>query len=269
MQGIGMQHSNKHFEIICNLVPYMQCENHKIINSKLDMNILQLQNNISSKQTTNPVKFNKKDKDNNNKEKVNDNHVFVTKSTNLMETLIYVMKNISKPNIINENDIDTQSFAAVKRIVDKAIETCKEDKGARIKCIKLTCKNFVNTIFSCSKIDYSLLYALCVYHQINLAYIQSNALFIFGSDPNQIDALVNLDKSKHIVEITPEINVSDYFIIENPVKPLKTASSYKIADIQDLCVKMNVDTMLETKPKKKAQMYDELQIKLSYFMPIE
>ena len=65
------------------------------------------------------------------------------------------------------------------------------------------------------------------------------------------------------VESNDFINsLDDYYYVKNIMKPLKSVSSYKIDELIDIAVKLNIDLNENNKRKIKQKLYNEISCKL-------
>ena len=54
--------------------------------------------------------------------------------------------------------------------------------------------------------------------------------------------------------------LSNKIYVENPNRPLRTMSFYKISDLHELCKKMNISYLYSSgKSKKKQELYEEIK----------
>lgn len=230
-----MNHSDKHFEILCQLSPYM-----------ITKPIIRTYDKKRSKMETNQ-----------------DNKYYFKKNTDNLLWIIYnILNDSNEKNIVNNGIIN--QYQAMELIKKHSAEQCKLDNGIKIKPLKLTCKNFTNTIFSCKKLDHLTFFALCIYNSLNIAAIKDNVIFLFGDNVNKLHGIINISQTNTHFDKYSKINIHDYYIVVNPAKPIKSASNYKITDLQEIAHKLAIPIKTqEDKPKKKSDLYDEIKLYLN------
>lgn len=253
-------HSGKHFEIVCNLLPFM---------STVDINKITTHHNYSH--------FN-----NNGYGKNDCRHFsFDSKTDNLLYCIYLLLQNSKSTNIINSHfsDETLTLFQLLTNIKTHTIDLCKKDNGLLLKPIKMTCKNFTNHLFSCDKVDWSLFYGICAYNQIIIVVQRNNILYYFGNvtynsdnehTPTNIDGTIHYSDNLHHIYFDISENVANphstaaatnepcFFHVYNPFKPMKASSSYKIKDLQAICNQLNIATHENSKPKLKNVLYNEI-----------
>tara|TARA_B100000401_G_scaffold162914_3_gene108797 strand:+ start:356 stop:1033 length:678 start_codon:yes stop_codon:yes gene_type:complete len=213
-----MIHSGVHEEIICELYPFMACYRE-----------FKPKNEARKKQHEDNKYFFKRGQD------------------NLMYCIYCIVK----------NTLDIRDFtkgATNQALRTIAIENCKADNGSKLKPIKQSKKDFMNDVFTIEKIDWIHFYGMCVYHDIVIYVIKKNLLYIYGEyddDDPKVDGIIIIDNNSTFFEFADKkraVNRDEYYIISNPTKPLKSASFYKIADLQEICKKLNIDFLGLKKP---------------------
>jgi len=244
-----MNHSRKHFGIICEMYPF-------ITNEK------KLQTNFN---TNNTIKLRK----NNMIHNIPDNvFVFRRKYDNLMHCIYILLQNSHNPDIFTSYSNDnTKLFQTIITIKNYVINLCNNDKGFKLKPIKYTCKNFVNSIFSSEITNYLDFYSLCVYLDIVVLLIKPdiNVIFIFG-DLTTAKTFgyithININNTFHF-QCDLKVILEDFYLVYNPMKPLFSVSYYKITDLRAICEKLNIPTNKNDKRRVKNDLYTDIASKL-------
>jgi hypothetical protein len=244
-----MNHSGKHFEIICEMYPFIT--NERKFQTKFN--------------TINNIKLRKNNINHNIPDYVFE---FRRKYDNIMHCIYILLQKSHHHDICSSYSNDnTKLFQTFSNIKTYVIDLCNNDKGVKLKPIKYTSKNFVNSIFSSEITNYLDFYSLCVYLDIVVLLIKPdiNVIFIFG----------NLTTAKTFGYITHtildntfrfqtdlKVILDDFYLVYNPMKPLFSASYYKICDLRVICEKINIPTNKNDKRRVKNELYTDIVSKL-------
>ena len=221
-----MIHNNNHFNIICNLSPFMSSANN-INNSAI---IIDKKNNINNK--NNKFFYNKK------------------------EDFLLHCVNISLNNESNECHHNI--------IKNNSIELAKNDVNGLMKKYKIfTSKNFINTIFSCNKITPELFFMLNILNNITIIIIKGNKVYYFGDNNNNVTGYIIADTYKYFTK-DYEFNSETYYNIFTPFKPLNCASSYKIADLYNIAKLLDIPIIIDNKNRLKKDIYEHIKSDLTF-----
>ena len=194
----------------------------------------------------------------------------------------------------------TNSFSIEKQFKLEAVEKLKTIKH-KLKEIKLKRTELENELANMQKISIKGLYALCLIYNISITYIYGRKYCIIpsyktntdGNDgddgdnsktENNIyikqgiirqnnkkeDCLYNITDGHENNNDTPFLNKikDEYWHIENIQKPLKTSSAYTLKELQDICIKLEIDITNfdseknKSKPKTKQKLYQDILEKL-------
>ena len=216
-----MFHSGIHEELICNLYPFMT--------SKKEQNIFQ-------------SKTHKRD---------DDKYFFSKKNDNLMYCIYKIIK-----NTLDINDFNTEFNKIYPILKNTAIENCKLDNGMSLKTIRQTKNEFINSIFSMKNLEWDYLYGMCIYHDMVIIAIKNKIAFIYGDiNVHNVKGYININENNYTYfETNKVINLDDFLVISNPLKPIRPISNYKVDDLKSICDKLNIscDSM------KKTDMYSAI-----------
>ena len=224
-----MVYSGYHFELICELTPYMAHRGEK-------------------EQSDSHVKVYKPEK------KADGRMWFGKSQDNLLNCLVLTIEKEDKM----ETMTDTKMHKEMK---EEAIKRCKEEKGTRLKPVKMSGGNFCNALFSCSKLDNELFFGMCVYMGKCIGMRKGGVLYIFGEGDN-LDGVITVEGSGTYFETGCVDNMEEYVIVRNPIRPLKSVSSYKISELTDLCRKLEVNIDHDGKRRTKQLLYDDVKTKI-------
>jgi hypothetical protein len=162
------------------------------------------------------------------------------------------------------NDIDNKHFLIENKIKLDFVETIRNNssllKEKKIKKIETELD-----ISSSKKISINSFHALCLYNHINVVILCKNIYYQFMS--NNESPIHVLDLSTNIIGCASNVDDSlmtellqGKFFVENPNRPLRSMSFYKISDLHDYCKKLNININFSNgKAKKKQELYDEIK----------
>ena len=153
-------------------------------------------------------------------------------------------------------------FTLEKTIKINNIEKMRSNNSI-LKQQKLKITDYETTLLNSKKIDIPTLCGLSAYNELNIIFIKDKIYhhFNFGDPNNTI--IIYTEGKNYSCEISPtkeliETIHNNYYYIENPNKPIKGISTYKINDLVNICQKLGIKTQLESgKSKSKKQLYTE------------
>lgn len=155
-------------------------------------------------------------------------------------------------------------FTLEKTIKIGNIEKMRSNNSI-LKQQKLKITDYETTLLNSKKIDIQTLCGLAAYNQLNIFYVKDKIYYHFNfGDINDAIIIYN-DGKNHSCDVNPtkqliETINKNYYYIENPNKPIKGISTYKVDEISNICQKLGIKTQLESgKSKSKKQMYMEIQ----------
>lgn len=155
-------------------------------------------------------------------------------------------------------------FTLEKTIKISNIEKMRSNNSI-LKQQKLKITDYETTLLNSRKIDIPTLCGLAAYNELNIFYVKDKIYYHFNfGDPNNTIIIYNEGKNNSC-EINPSKQLietinNNYYYVENPNKPIKGISTYKVDDIINICKKLGIKTQLESgKSKSKKQMYTEIQ----------
>lgn len=203
-----MIHSGIHEEVICQLYPFMT-SNKEIDNRKTKTQITQDKKYFFSKQ-----------------------------NDNLMYCIYIVIK-----NTLDINDFNTE-FNKISPILKQvAIQKCKSDNGMLLKSIRQTKNEFMNSIFSMKTLDWEHLYGMCLYHDMVIIVLKNKVAFLYGDkDLHPVKGYITINDTDNYTffETRKTIDLNDFFVVQNPLKPIRAMSQYKLTDLHLICEKLGI-----------------------------
>lgn len=162
------------------------------------------------------------------------------------------------------NTIDNKHFVIEKEFKLNFVQTIRNNpsllKDNKIKKIETELD-----IANSRQISINSFHALCLYHHLNVIVVCNNIYYEFISNnespTNVIDISTNFTGCVVNIESTLlQSLLSNKIYVENPNRPLRAVSFYKISDLHDLCKKMNISYLYSSgKLKKKKELYDEIK----------
>jgi hypothetical protein len=177
----------------------------------------------------------------------------------------------------------TNSFSVEKRIKIEAVEKLKTVKD-KFKELKLKRTELENELVNQPTISIKGLYALCLVHDVSITYVYGHKYCELNKNDTTTETtraiIVQNERKEDSLRWFSNSNDSstfgtsnnddafykkiqeDYWLIENIQKPLKAASAYTIKELQDICVKLQIDLNAivnnKPKPKTKTKLYQEI-----------
>jgi hypothetical protein len=164
----------------------------------------------------------------------------------------------------DEYKLVSNKFTLEKELKITNIEKMRSNNSI-LKQQKLKISEYETTLLNSKKIDIPTLCGLAAYNELNIIFIKNKVYyhFNFGNIDNTI--IIYHEGKNYSCEINPtkeliETVHNNYYHVENPNKPIKGISTYKVNEIVEICNKLGIKTQLESgKSKSKKQLYTEIQ----------
>ncbi len=162
----------------------------------------------------------------------------------------------------------TNSFAIEKQIKIEAVEKLKSIKD-KLKELKFKRTELEDELVNQPAISLKGLYALCLIHNISVIYVRGRTFCeIYMKEAKPFIICENHKKEAsikwcdHPAEFVENLR-QEYWLIENIQKPLKAPSAYTLKELQDVCLRLQIEiqTTLEedkVKVKTKTKLYEEI-----------
>jgi len=162
------------------------------------------------------------------------------------------------------NDIDNKHFVIEQKIKLNFVETIRNNSSL-LKENKLKKIETEVDIGTSKQISINSFHALCLYNHINVIILCKNIYYQFIA--NNETPIHILDISTNFIGCASNIDDSlmaellqDKVFVENPNRPLRSMSFYKMNDLVEYCKKLNVKIKFsDGKAKKKQELYDEIK----------
>ena len=164
----------------------------------------------------------------------------------------------------DEYKLVSNKFTLEKELKITNIEKMRSNNSI-LEQQKLKISEYETTLLNSKKIDIPTLCGLAAYNELNIIFIKNKVYyhFNFGNIDNTI--IIYHEGKNYSCEINPtkeliETVHNNYYHVENPNKPIKGISTYKVNEIVEICNKLGIKTQLESgKSKSKKQLYMEIQ----------
>jgi hypothetical protein len=161
----------------------------------------------------------------------------------------------------NFNNISSSQYDSIK---NNSINLAQNDTNGLMKKYKIfTTKNFVNTIFSCTKITPELFFMLNILNNITIIILKNNKAYYFGNNNNNVTGYIIADTYKFFTKHY-EFKSESYYHIYNPFKCINCASSYKILELQNIAKMLNIPIIIDNKNRLKKDLYDHIKSELMF-----
>ena len=158
---------------------------------------------------------------------------------------------------IEENDLKIKTVEYAR--------TCKP----QLKAFKITLCKFESELALEKKININMFQSLCVLYKVNIILVRNRCFLDLCYYPEKQTFVVEEHKKATgnvqygiYSEPASEIYINN---IRNTLwkqeginKPLKAISSYKLGDLQDICNRLQIEIMKDTKKKNKQELYSNI-----------
>lgn len=152
--------------------------------------------------------------------------------------------------------------------MDEKVEyiKCLKNEKRLLKDLKLKFSEIQENILYQSINIYSLL-AITSIKKINLIYY-TDSFYYISNKYDKIPLIIYYDKENKMYNKVNSISETELkknrLNIEYIQKPIKGLSSYKVADLENICKILNINIMKNaTKKLKKKEMYEKIVLKIS------
>ena len=155
-------------------------------------------------------------------------------------------------------------FIKEKDLKIKNIETMKRNTSI-LKQNKIKISEYETDLLNSKKISISTLQGLCAYNEVNIIYVKKKTYYFFNFNDSDNPIIIKNNGKTHSCITNPtsdEIgNIThNYYRIDNPSKPIKAVSNYKLDEIIDICNKLDISVQLPSgKKKNKGVLYQEIK----------
>ena len=168
----------------------------------------------------------------------------------------YIIKNSISHYEMNQNHL----FQLEKQLKFEILEDLRKHLHL-LKSHKLKQHDIENNLCNDQKISFRTLQALCLLYQLNVIVLQDRVYFAFtGDDESSTVRVVHKVGQKHSIELETvhsdvEKYKTDLFLIDNPSKPMRAISAYKLGILKDISIKLSINIPDHA---TKKMIYDEI-----------
>jgi hypothetical protein len=162
-----------------------------------------------------------------------------------------------------------------KRIKIEYVDKMR-DKKALLKKYKIsTLTNVENQLVNEFKIDISTFFSLCLIENINIFYIHNKCFYEFMTEDDEntktyiikrLDQPIKYGMKELNMDVEKDLEKyrTSLFKMDKMDKPIKSISSYKLIELQDICQKLGLDIVDKEslKKKNKNELYESI---IQYF----
>lgn len=168
--------------------------------------------------------------------------------------------------IVKYNMIGPHKFQEEK---DYKINTVAKLRGIKdtLKSKKISLNAAENELVNAPEVGATSIRALSVLCQISVIYKIGNAFYNFSVDTDKPTILIEKLDKNHKLYLGDASTLCDKIINGcfeiDPKKPMRGITTFTLGDLQQICMKLDIETQNESgKPKLKRVLYDEIIVKL-------
>jgi hypothetical protein len=145
----------------------------------------------------------------------------------------------------------------------KKLDTIKQ----QLKDLKIKMVDIENEFINSERLSLKGLQVFCMLYEVNVLYVAGRKYceFLYNNDKNAKTFVIENDGIYRNTDDAYLKKIRDtYWKMENVSKPLKGASAYSLQELQDICVKMEIELVDSISKKKKTMkvLYQELLAKM-------
>jgi hypothetical protein len=145
----------------------------------------------------------------------------------------------------------------------KKLDTIK----TQLKDLKIKVPDIEDELINCERLSLKGLQVFCILYEVNVLYVAGRKYceFLYNNDKDAKTFVIENDGIYRNTDDAYLKKIRDtYWKMENVNKPLKGASAYSLQEMQDICVKMEIELVDSVSKKKKTMkvLYQELLAKM-------
>jgi len=226
---------------------------------------------INVKHSENGMKKNNENNENNetkqnNQNKVNKSSLFIPRENDSLFWCYYIISNgeVKYETIHNKNTVIT------KQMKIELVNKIRENKQI-LKTYKFDAfSNIESNLANDDNINIKTVLALCAIEKINLIFIKNKTYYeLLMNDSESIYIIREIQSNgnyikKYGFELYNKSNIQEirnnFYKMDNPVKPIKSLSSYKVQDLIEICNKLVIEIINKDtgKNKTKNELYESI-----------
>jgi len=188
---------------------------------------------------------------------VPDTHYTPTGTVDTLFWCFYIISHSVAHFEMNQNHL----FQLEKQQKFELLEKIRQQGKDFIKLHKLKQSDVESNLCNEQQTSLSTFKTLCALEKVNAILVHNRFYMEFVGDPADTRVhVLHLTKKKYAVELEATVaSAGNYrnglFLVENPAKPLRAISSYKLQDLKDMATKLELT--LPGKANKRA-IYNEI-----------
>jgi len=137
----------------------------------------------------------------------------------------------------------------------------------QLKELKIKVSEIEDELINSERLSLKGLQVFCMLYEVNILYVAGRKYceFLYNNDKDAKTFVIENDGIYRNTDNAYLKNIRDkYWKMENVNKPLKGASAYSLQELQDICVKMDIELVDSVTKKKKTMkvLYQELLAKM-------
>lgn len=153
-------------------------------------------------------------------------------------------------------ELSSKNLIEEKKIKIAYIEKMRENKLLLKKYKFATLAHIENQLANEMKIDLSTFFSLCALENINAVYVHKKSYYELVCEGDL--HIIHYSDMRYGIETSVNEIYKSFFKMESLDKPIKSVTFYKIAELQEFCVRLGIETVHETKKKNKKELYESI-----------
>jgi len=251
---------------IINYDSYILNEDNMLDYLKYKINVKHSENVMKKNNETNQNNENNETNQNNHIKSINKPSLFIPRENDTLFWCYYIISNgeVKYETIHNKNVVIT------KQMKIELVNKIRENKPI-LKTYKFDAfSNIESNLANDDNINIKTVLALCAIEKINLIFIKNKTYYeLLMNDSESIYIIREIQSNgnyikKYGFELYNKTNIQEirnnFYKMDNPVKPIKSLSSYKVQDLIEICNKLAIEIInKETgKNKTKNELYESI-----------
>lgn len=181
--------------------------------------------------------------------------------------MLYIFQNSYESyNMLGKN---TYSFEMKEKT--KFVKQIKKDKKD-LKQYKIKISELEADLLYSNAININTFFILLILNKINFVYYTENLVFQWKRPNNETTFILKHDKKNNIYYDEDRALVDEYFndlkktrlVIDNINKPIKGVSTYKVNELKEICIKLQINIMKNAKKTfSKKELYEKIVQQIS------
>ena len=163
--------------------------------------------------------------------------------------------------------IDDKHFSIEKEFKINFVNIVRENKHL-LKKYKLKRNEVEDILINEKTIDIKVFFMFCIYYEIDVIFINKNFYYeieeSFGNSITNIITFINGDYCIDTQKENLDFYRNNYCKMDGISKYIKAVSSYKSEELQDICLKLDINILNDNdKRKTKQELYNDILLLLA------